>query len=123
MSVTDTSTEAPELILEQVSCIQYPVKFRKDKETVHALINFGSEMNDMISAYAAVLGFEICSISIRAQKIDWSSLKIFGMVIASFQLKNKLGRDWFFWETFPLANINMKVILVMLFLTFGNADA
>ena len=47
----------------------------------------------MTPAYAAVLGLKICSIAVRAQKIDGSFLKTFGIVIASFQDKDKLGRD------------------------------
>ena len=44
------------------------------------------------------------------------------MVIASFQIKNKLGRDQFFLETFLLADISMKVVLKIPFFTFSNAD-
>ena len=113
--------EAPELILEQVFCIQYPVKFRKNKETVWPLINFGNEVNAITSAYAVVLGLKVCPTTIGAQKIYSSFLKTFGMVIASFQVKDKLGRDWFFQETFLLANINIEIVFGMLFFTLSNA--
>ena len=43
------------------------------------------------------------------------------MVIAAFQVLNKLGYSWFFQETFLLANISMKMVLGMPFLTFNNA--
>ena len=44
------------------------------------------------------------------------------MVIASFQVVDKLGRSRFFQETFLLANISMEVVLGMPFLTLSNAD-
>ena len=46
----------------------------------------------------------------------------FEMVIAGFQVENKLGRAWFFQESCLLANINIERVLEMLFLTFNNAD-
>ena len=44
------------------------------------------------------------------------------MVIAAFQVFDKLGRFWFFQKTFLLANISIKVVLDMLFLIFNNTD-
>ena len=44
------------------------------------------------------------------------------MIIATFQVIDKLGKAWFFQETFLLANISIKVILEMLFLIFNNID-
>ena len=44
------------------------------------------------------------------------------MVIAAFQVINKLGHSRFFKETLLLANINMEVVLGMLFLILTNAD-
>ena len=44
------------------------------------------------------------------------------MVIAGFQVKDKLGRAWFFQELFLLAETSMEVVLGMLFLAFSNAD-
>ena len=54
--------------------------------------------------------------------IDGSTLQIFEMVLASFLVKDKLGRARFFQKTFLLADTSMKVVLGMLFLTFRNAD-
>ena len=42
--------------------------------------------------------------------------------MASFQVEDKLGKAWFFQETFLLANIDVEVVLGILFLTFSNAD-
>ena len=50
--VTSASKEAPEVILDQVPCIDYPIQFRKDKETIWALINSGNEVNAMTPTYA-----------------------------------------------------------------------
>ena len=47
---------------------------------------------------------------------------MFGIVVASFRVENKLERAQFFYETFLLANIGIKVILGMFFLTLSNAD-
>ena len=54
--------------------------------------------------------------------IDGSTLETFGMVLANFQVKDKLGRARFFQETFLLADISAEVVLGMPFLTLSNAD-
>ena len=76
----------------------------------------------MTLAYAAQLGFKVQKTNIGAQKIDNSSLATYGIVIAVFYILDKLGCSWFIQKTFLLANINIKVVLSMFFLTFCNAD-
>ena len=44
------------------------------------------------------------------------------MIIATFQILDKLERVCFFQESFLLADISMEMILKMLFLTLSNAD-
>ena len=44
------------------------------------------------------------------------------MVLANFQVEDKLGRTRFFQETFLLADISAEVVLGMPFLTLSNAD-
>lgn len=44
------------------------------------------------------------------------------MVLANFQIENKLRRARFFQETFLLANTSVEVILEMPFLALSNAD-
>ena len=44
------------------------------------------------------------------------------MVIAGFQVEDKLGRARFFQESFLLAETSMEVVLGMPFLTLSNAD-
>ena len=123
MSVIEASKEAQKIILDRVPCIHYPVQFRKDKEaTIWALIDSGSKVNVITPAYAKQLGLQVWKTVVGAQKIDGSSLQTFGMVIADFQVEDKLGRSRFFQESFLLGETYMKVILGMPFLALNNAD-
>ena len=122
--MTDTSKEAT---LEQVPCIWYPIWFRQkndedEDKDVRALIDSGNEINAIHPAYATKLGLRARKINVGAQKIDRSHLDTFGMVIADCSVKDKLGRVWFFQKTFLLANIDLEVVLEMLFLTLNKAD-
>ena len=56
--VIGASKEAPEVILDCVSYIYYPVQFRKDKKIIWALINSGSKFNAMTPAYVKKLGLQ-----------------------------------------------------------------
>ena len=44
------------------------------------------------------------------------------MVLTGFLVQDKLGRVWFFEETFLLADTSMEIVLRMPFLAFNNAD-
>ena len=76
----------------------------------------------MTPAYALRLGLQARHTNVGAQKIDGSTLQTFGMVLADFQVEDKLGKARFFQETFLLADISAEVVLGMLFLTLSNAD-
>ena len=76
----------------------------------------------MTLGYILKLGLKIRSTNVKAQKIDGSTLKTFEMVLVNFQIENTLWRAWFFLKTFLLANLNIKVVLRMPFLTFSNAN-
>ena len=96
-SLIGANKEAQEVIVvDRVPCIHYLIQFQKDKATIWALLNSGSEVNAMILAYAKQLGFQIQRTNVGAKKIDSSSLATYGMVIATFQMINKLGRAQFF---------------------------
>ena len=97
-SVTGASKEAQEVIvLDRVLCIYHLMQFRKDLgTTIWALINSGSEINAMILVYTKKLGFWTQKINVRAQKIDGLLLENYEMVIAGFQVKDKLNRVRFF---------------------------
>ena len=71
---------------------------------------------------AAHLGLKIRVTDIGAQKINGFSLATYDMVIAAFQVFDKLGCPRFFQKTFLLADIRIKVVLGMSFLIPSNAD-
>ena len=121
--MTQATQKGKKVILDQVPCIHYLVQFWKNKRaTIWALIDSGSKINSMTPVYAKKLGLRTRKTDVGAQKINSSLLKTYGMIIAAFQMKNKLGRARFFQETFLLADISMKVVLKMLFLTFSNTN-
>ena len=120
VSVTKASME--DTSLARVPCIHYLVRFRKDSSQIQALLDSRSKVNAINPAYASRLDLRVHHINIRAQKIDGSTFETFGMVLASFQVEDKLGRIRFFQETFLLADISTEVVLGMPFFTFSNAD-
>lgn len=110
------STE-DEMALERVQCIYYLLCFWKNKESnVQALINSGNEVNAITPNYSDKLGLKVCFTNVEAQKIDDSTLQMFEIVLASFQVEDKLGRDWFLKETFLLADTSVEIMLDMFFL-------
>ena len=122
-SVTEASKETQEVILDRVPCIHYLVQIWKDKgATIWVLIDSGSKVNAITPAYAKQLSLQVSITDVGAQKIDGLLLRTFGMVIAGFQVKDKLDRAQFFQESFPLAETSMEVVLGMLFLVFSNAN-
>ena len=110
------------VFLKQVPYIHYPLHFCKDNADVRTLIDSSSEVNAISPVYASKLGLNVYHTDIGAQKIDGSTLETFGMVLASFQVEDKLGRIWFFQKTFLLADISAEVVLGIPFLTLSNAN-
>lgn len=45
--------------LKRMPYINYPVQFKKDQAKIQALIDFGNEINTIISIYAFKLGFKV----------------------------------------------------------------
>ena len=86
------------------------------------MFNSNSEVNAINPALAQKLGLQIRKTNVRAQKINDSALKTFEIVIAVFQVEDKVARLRFFQKTFLLADNKFEVILAMLFLKFSNAD-
>ena len=76
----------------------------------------------MTPVYALKLDLKFCFTNIRVQKIDNSTFEIFEMVLASFQVEDKLEKPRFFQKTFLLADPSIEVVLKILVLTFSNAD-
>lgn len=68
------------------------------------------------------LGFTLRLTNVSNQKVDSSPLKTYDMVLAKFLLQDSIEKVRFFEETFLLADISMKVVLKMLFLSVSNID-
>ena len=119
--MTETSKE-DDVTLKRVPCVHYLLRFQKNTVDVRVLIDSGSEVNAITPAYTSKLGFRVRHTDVGAQKIDGSTLQTFGMVLANFQVEDKLGRTRFFQETFLLPNISAEIVLDMPFLTLSNAD-
>ena len=119
--VTEASKKE-DVSLKQVPCIHYLLCFQKDIIGIKALIHSDSEVNAITPAYTSKLGLKVYHTDVGAQKINDSIFEIFRMVLANFQVEDKLGRARFFQETFLLADISMEVVLGILFLTLSNAD-
>ena len=112
-------TASPEAS-QRVPCIRYPVQFQAQQ--VEALIDSVSEFNAMTPAFAAKPGLSNRPTGVGAQKINGSPLATYGMAVAAFSLQDRLGRVWFFEETFLLADNSIKVVLEIPFLALRNAD-
>ena len=96
-SVTGTNKALKMRVLDKVSCICYLVQFHKDKsKDILALLDSKSEINVIIPAYAAHLGLKVKMTNVGVQKINRSLLATYTMVIAAFQVVNKLGCPQFF---------------------------
>ena len=95
--VTEARKEVQEMILNWLSCIYYPMQFQKDKKrTIWVLKDLDSEANVITLAYNKQLGLQIWKTDVEAQKINSSLLRIFEMVIAGFQVEDRLGKARFF---------------------------
>lgn len=94
--VTDVNKEE-NIALARILYIYYLFYFYKDKKNkIQALINSNSKVNAIILAYALKLGLKICRTNVKAQKITGFIFKIFEIVLARFQVEDRLGRVWFF---------------------------
>ena len=76
----------------------------------------------MILIYTSKSGLKVQITNIGAQNIDGSLLKTFEIIIADFQVKDKLGRAQFFQESSLLADTRIEVVLGIPFFTISNAD-
>ena len=120
--MTEASKEDDDVALARVPFIYYPLRFQKDTNKLRTLLDSGSEVNAMTPVYASKLGLKARHTDVGAEKINGSTLQTFGMVLASFHMEDKLGRAWFFQESFLLADTSVEVVLEMPFLNLSNAD-
>lgn len=84
------------LLLKCVLGIYHMVQFKKDQVKMQALVNSSNEVNAMTPTYTTRLDLKIWSTDINAQKIDGSTFEMFGMILTSFQVKDKFEKTWFF---------------------------
>ncbi len=105
--------------LIRVSCIWYLVTFKDQTKTP---LDLKSKINAISQAFASELGLKIRKTHVRAQKIDDTTLEIYGMVVSTFSVLDKDGRERFFEESFLLTGFNLDVVLRIAFLTMSNAD-
>ena len=82
------------IVLDQIFYIYYLIQFKKNK--VQALIDFGNKVNIMTPKYVSKLDLKICLSNVKVQKIDGFIVNIFKIVLASFQIENKLRKSSFF---------------------------
>ena len=122
--VTGTSKETPKIrVVDKIPYICYPVQFHKNKgKDILALLNSESKVNAMTPAYATYLGLRVRVTNVDTQKINGFSLATYSMVLAAFQVVDKLDCSWFFQKIFLLADISMEVVLGIFFLTLSNVD-
>lgn len=74
----------PTLLLKYVLCIYQLVWLKKAQAKIQALLDFGSKLTAMTSAYAIKLDLKVQSINVGAPKIDGFTFQIFEIVLASF---------------------------------------
>ena len=76
----------------------------------------------MSQTFIHQLGRTIWKTNVGAQKINGTTLEIYGMVVTIFSMLDKDGRKRFFEESFRLANVKPEIVHGMPFLTISNAD-
>ena len=105
--------------LEWVSCIWYLVTFKNQTEV---LLNLESKVNAMSQTFAHQLGFNIQKTNVRALKINGTTLETYGMVVSTFSVSDKDGKERFFEKSFLLADVKLDIVFGMPFLTMSNTD-
>ena len=108
--------------LAQVLCIRYPIIFQKDSVPISAFFDSGSKVNAIHPTFVRELGLLIRPTNVEVQKIDSTTLDIFGMVVAAFLVMDKANWVKFLEETFLIANVSPKVVLGILFLTLSGVN-
>ena len=106
----------------RVPCIHYPVWFQESQGQIRALLKGGSEVTALSPPYVKRLGLKARKTNIGVQKIDGFALETFEIVIADFQVEDKVDRPRFFQETFLMADTKFEMILKMPFLKISNTN-
>ncbi len=119
LATSTSMTEKTQEELEWISYICYPFFF---KDQTKALLDSGSKVTAMSQAFAQQLGLKICMTNIKAQKIDGTTLETYGIVVSTFSVLDKDGRERFFERSFLLANVKLDIMLGIPFLTMSNTN-
>ena len=106
----------------QVLCIRYPITFWKKFVSMLVLFDLDSEVNAIYPTFAWELKLLIRSTDVKAQKINGTTLDIFGIVVTTFLVTDRANWVRFFEKTFLVANVNPKIVFGMPFLTLSGAD-
>ena len=119
-SLTGTREEA----LTHISYIYYLVQFKKNinQTQIQVLINSESEVNTIHLTFVKKLDFSIRPIEVGAQKIDGTTLNIYGIIVAAFLVIDKANQVRFFEEPFLVTNVSLKVVFKMPFLTLSGIN-
>lgn len=87
-----------------------------------ALVDFRNKINIKNPAYAIQQSFYIQKTNFGNEKLDYSSLNIYDIVIATFWIFDMSGWLWLFQKKFLLTYIRVKIISNMFFITLNNVD-
>ncbi len=87
-----------------------------------ALLDSGSKVNAISQVFAHQLGHKIQKTNIRAQKIDDTTLETYKIIVSTFSILDKDGRERIFEESFQLTDMNLDIVFGMSFLIMSNVD-
>lgn len=104
----------------QVLYIQYSISLWI--KSVLVLFDSNIEVNNIYLIFAKELRLLIKPIGVRTQEIDGITLDTYRIVVATFLLTNKANQEKFFEEKFLVANVSLKVVFKMLFLTLNSIN-
>ncbi len=76
----------------------------------------------MSLAFTLQLDLKTWKTNVRAQKIDGTTLKTYGMIIIIFSVLDKDSKVIFFKRSFLLVDIKPNIVLEMFFLTISNTN-
>lgn len=77
-----STSESP--LFKRILYIYYPLQFKRDLAKIQALLDSNSKVNAKTPIYMAKLGLTVKITNLGDQKINGSTLKTFGIVLASF---------------------------------------
>lgn len=92
------------------------------KDQTEVSPNSKSEPNIMSLIFVSQLDLKVQQTNIKVQKIDGTTLKIYGIVVFTFSVLDKDSKKRFFEESLFLANDKPGIVLGMLFLTMSNVN-